>query len=523
VSLLLAREAGVGPERAPRLAHYRPEAVQAYIASLRRGTWAEKRAFLSRAFKLDSNMVEAAFQLYLLGEQVADSAALRYAWEHRDKLTERTRLYLPLLGAELVGPVQTVAARIAGYADLVRRWPEWRNMQGELSTNLTFYGPLTGEPDWEQQARVLLWPLRAGGLVQSFLIQFALMHEDTVDAKGLLERFRRLHRRFASEWPTGLALEAAYDWYLAVLRGDTAAAWSLLDADSMVGGELTSVGLMNGRGLAQIDRVIERHEYPLPMWGWVRGRADFWQAGWGGVARAPSPLARAGTRVYWALLLGTGADSLVVTDLRSLEVMARGRSDVRPSPDEQAVARCWLVLWRLSHRDTTGAAATSRYLEQEVDRPFRFAGWARLIDAMRTELVGGDTRQALIRLDSILRAVPLTRSLTHTVPSLGEHEVTMPFVEVHNLLAARMLAAHGQLERALGAVRRRDQMSLALSLSLPEYLREEGRLAALLGDTAGARRAYGHYLALREDPDPPWRAQWDSVRMELSALVPERS
>jgi hypothetical protein len=55
--------------------------------------------------------------------------------------------------------------------------------------------------------------------------------------------------------------------------------------------------------------------------------------------------------------------------------------------------------------------------------------------------------------------------------------------------------------------------------ALPEYLREEGRLAALVGDTSGALRAYRHYLALRENPDPPWRAPWDSVRVELAALV----
>ncbi len=54
--------------------------------------------------------------------------------------------------------------------------------------------------------------------------------------------------------------------------------------------------------------------------------------------------------------------------------------------------------------------------------------------------------------------------------------------------------------------------------ALPEYLREEGRYGALVGDTAGAIRAYRHYLALREDPDPPWRPARDSVRVELAAL-----
>ncbi len=44
-------------------------------------------------------------------------------------------------------------------------------------------------------------------------------------------------------------------------------------------------------------------------------------------------------------------------------------------------------------------------------------------------------------------------------------------------------------------------------------------LSGQVADTAGAIRAYRHYLALRENPDPPWRAAWDSVRAELAALV----
>jgi hypothetical protein len=50
------------------------------------------------------------------------------------------------------------------------------------------------------------------------------------------------------------------------------------------------------------------------------------------------------------------------------------------------------------------------------------------------------------------------------------------------------------------------------------HLREEGRLAARLGDRAGAIRAYRHYLALRSDPEPRLRAARDSVRAELERL-----
>ena len=36
----------------------------------------------------------------------------------------------------------------------------------------------------------------------------------------------------------------------------------------------------------------------------------------------------------------------------------------------------------------------------------------------------------------------------------------------------------------------------------PAFLREEGRLAALTGDTEGAISAYARFLELRTDPDP---------------------
>ena len=52
-------------------------------------------------------------------------------------------------------------------------------------------------------------------------------------------------------------------------------------------------------------------------------------------------------------------------------------------------------------------------------------------------------------------------------------------------------------------------------------MREEGRLAEATGDTAGAMRAYRHYLALRADPEQALVPQRDSVRAALGALLGE--
>jgi hypothetical protein len=66
----------------------------------------------------------------------------------------------------------------------------------------------------------------------------------------------------------------------------------------------------------------------------------------------------------------------------------------------------------------------------------------------------------------------------------------------------------------LALVRRRSTWNPFLSTQL----REEGRLAALVGDRAGAIEAYRHYLALRGDAEPPLRADIARVRRELAQL-----
>jgi hypothetical protein len=94
------------------------------------------------------------------------------------------------------------------------------------------------------------------------------------------------------------------------------------------------------------------------------------------------------------------------------------------------------------------------------------------------------------------------------------------FHQSWNLVVARLKEARGDLQGALAATRRRIYF-YAEPLFLSTYLREEGRLAALTGDRAGAIRAYQHYLALRSDPDPALKPEVTQVRAELAGLVGE--
>lgn len=91
-----------------------------------------------------------------------------------------------------------------------------------------------------------------------------------------------------------------------------------------------------------------------------------------------------------------------------------------------------------------------------------------------------------------------------------------PSVAETNLFLARLWEAQGDRLRALKALRRRG--FLHPTQFMTTFVREEGRLAALTGDTAGAIRAYRHYLGLRYDPEPHLRPEVERVRRELAIM-----
>ena len=501
IILLLARD-GITSDSVPRLVRYKPEAVQAYLAG-NAAPFAEQGRFYHAALAMDSSLVEAALALYAVGESVRDTAELRYAWEHQDRLTERSRAYIQVLAAGRHGSIRTEAEKIAGYEALAGRWPEWRGPWGEVGDQLTNFGALASVPDWRRRAREAFERMdRRWDWVWWHLTELAFMDGDASRARVAIDSFAT--RAGSSR------LVPAYRWRLAMLRGDTAQAARLLpqlpDTAPML-----QFALTDGRGVAQADQAAARSARLAGIWAWARGREQPWREAWRRSASPAGGISHATVPVFWALLLGPSEDANAVEAVRTLERMANGEVKPPVSQDDQALARCWIALWRLQHGDTTGARATRRWLDGDVDRRHRFAGWARLIDVLVTEAEGGDVRAALLRMDSVVRELPL--------PTGRQQWDPLP-AEVQNLLLARMLRRYGEPERALAASRRRIYRAVAnYPDALPEYLREEGRLATLVGDTAGAIRAYRHYLALREKPDPLWRAPWDSVRAELAALA----
>ena len=87
-----------------------------------------------------------------------------------------------------------------------------------------------------------------------------------------------------------------------------------------------------------------------------------------------------------------------------------------------------------------------------------------------------------------------------------------------NLVLARLWERLGDRPSALRALRRRSGGFLLGPLYISTFLREEGRLLALSGDTTGAICAYRHYLALRPNPEASAQQEVRRVTQELALL-----
>jgi serine/threonine protein kinase len=517
---VLARDQGISAELLPRLARYKPRAIQAYLAALQTGDIIKKSEYYHAAMAADSTWVVAALSAYGWGER--DETAARYAWRHQAELTPAQRAYLLALAGWRFGATRSQAERIAQFRALVQTAPGSGGYWTELGTNLAGGGPLAGVANWRGEARraletaVRLGPKNVYGWL--YLTELAFLDEDT----ALVQQ--RLDSLAASAGPvvghgSGPGLVTLYQWRLAAWRGDSIA------ADRLLRGLADSIGIpywaaASRRGLATADRVAAAlgdrfmtNDFSGSYFRW-RGHFHEWRQAGASGGLADVPIAEAAWSVRDALFLDAPQDSTVAARAGFLERVADGDAAAAASPTERAYARCWSALWRVAHGDTSGAARAVRHLEREVEHPYSHAGCVGLITLYLTRVRGGNVHAALLQLDSVIRDAPLP-----------DHYGVAPFPppgEVENLTVARLLAQYGDTARALAASRRRYYLAWTGAgwEALPDFLREEGRLAAQTGDRDGAIRAYTDYLALRDDPDyVPWQKTRDSVRAELAALT----
>jgi hypothetical protein len=214
--------------------------------------------------------------------------------------------------------------------------------------------------------------------------------------------------------------------------------------------------------------------------------------------------------LYW------GADtSAAIESARQLVRYAAPSSASGEAAQNQLQSVCALATWRLARGDYRYAEAAIRRLRGTVvtGLPPGDSIAVSQYTALCAALLQASRAQAL-HLPSAQTALELADTAARTYDvgaSLGA-----------NLVVARIAEAQGKLPFALRAVRRRaGSYDLLPTWYLSTFLHEEGRLAALTGDTAGAIRAYQHYLALRPDPEPEVKPEVERVREELARLVGE--
>ncbi len=533
VARLLSQEAGESRERLDGLASTSLEALQDYLAArkaYRRGDYLAALDLYGRAFALDSNFAQAAFGMVITNPLVgtvfntSGFRAIPALWRLRDRLSPRDLALLH--GITFVGPnyprpstyaeIMAQAERAAGDApDSPEHW-------FVLGGGLSGYGAVASVPDWAARAADALD--RAIALDSSFTpairerLHLAVFVRDSAATRRMAELFKSRMDPGSGDF-AGL-------WAAALARGDSTEArrWrtqvegtshadfmqklvlipliSAQDALPLADAHWANATLRRDGATDQERNLAWLGEYAIAA---AEGRTiDFGGESLGSLGWAVASVVR---------------QAFVEPAYRSQAVAMSARVDAGGWPP---LRDCFVELLRAGTGDTSGTRAAIRRLRTfaEVDpppvpleqwEPLDFRVCPLLLETM---LEGGRDRSGASRLDaldSLMRGGP--RWLTLGPPAA-------PVVEA-NWTIARLREAQGNIPGALAAIRRRENNWYPAYLwTLPALLRQEGRLAALAGDTAGARRAFDQYLTLRTDPDPVFVPQRDSVVAERAALGP---
>jgi hypothetical protein len=234
-------------------------------------------------------------------------------------------------------------------------------------------------------------------------------------------------------------------------------------------------------------------------------------------------------RITDALFWG-GDTTAALSAARRLASFADGPLVDGYEAKEQYQAICALAHWRQTRGELGNTDIAIRRLRAagvpglSGDDSTSFVQYTELCGALLEAMRSGALRSPDAR-GRLLEADSLARTFTEAV-CCGEPDklVGTSFWAGANLEIARLAETQGDLSLALRAVRRRGgPFNLGPAFYLGSFLREEGRLALLTADTAGAIRAYRHYLALRTRPEPALRPEVERVRTELAELLGEHA
>lgn len=502
-------------------------ALEPYLmgeAAYREGKYDEAALAFSRAVDRDSTFALAALMAARASDKVGpgtiggDFAAR--AWRHRDRLGPRERTYLEVYGGArgFLGP-SSPSHLLESLQRLVVLLPN--------------------DPDaWFMLGQRIPHSMARAGA------------SDSVTLRHTAEAFRKALALDSSYMPglTQLQLAEAF-------LGDTAAAFRLarqylarvpdgLEADKLrcvLAGARGAGALRSGTLASFGPRVLGRCLTDLHGLYWYAHEArDTVAAYLDRRSRSPEVIALAGPMMYttaldrgrpgeakrhadafrqaglgwWSYHVSSAIRDALYSDRDSADAavaaeeiaarLARGDLDL---PEERRIeATCALAQWRMANGRAAAATAYADRLralgrERETGPQVSALHCAALLEAwVAFQETASDLDARIAALDEMLID--------------GARDARL--IRESAFLLARIHDARGQAARALEAIDR-------ARITRPHYyestyLRERGRLAAILGDTVGAITAYQRYLAMRSNPEPTLRAKVERVRSELERL-----
>lgn len=532
---LLVEGAGLNGAQFAALTQVAPPALRAFLAG--RAAFRQGRMEQATQMFLEATVLDSTFAL--AGYQLARAAAAAGRWPdmtrgfaiataNRDRLGAADRAFLD---ADLADR-NRVGDPIARWNSLVSAFPERPEAWYGLGVAHYWWGPLAGEARPLERATEAFrrgWLLDsvaaardpAGAPVaelSSFMVNVAHELGDTTEVLRLASTV------LAHDSSTILARSIM--WHRALVTSDAAreAFWEAnADIPHRAVMWMIVFATWSGLGTEDLPRLTETDQKHLRAFdpGWAVFALTAMALNGGRPSEVPlgDPgqlvAGHAGSRARVRYALWWDADTL-----RAAEAASRMAGQVAlPATDgaaarEQAYDVCTLGEWRASRGDYAAAATVSRRLRSarfgtmpDPAGVMRYANLcATLLDAMHAAGLGQpDAAVRIATADSLAR-------VSYFAICCGEA------VSDANLQLARLWEGQGDLPRALAAVRRRAGANGEAPLYLSTLFREEGRLAALVGDTTAAIRAYRHYLALRYNPEPALQPAVDSVRSALTAL-----
>jgi tetratricopeptide (TPR) repeat protein len=485
-------------------------------------------AHFGAALREDSTFALAALDQIAAAARTNDqdviARASSLAWASRAKLSPKGQALLRAWLGPKYPKRSSLILELAAWQDAVQAAPDVADAWFELGDRQLHNGGLDDLPHPVELAQGNF--RRALELDSSFvmpldhLLLAKLYLEDTTDLKTLVRRW------FAQDTAPG-DRSGYMRWRLAVALGDSAAASRELvrldrwpdDALRWLAGnaQADAVGL---RDVPLALREIERRAVTGPKLRAARMRRHDWLLNTGRPSDALAlidsletgqsypqwaPLLRIDDALFW-----DGDTAAAAADVRVLSEAAGAPRTVDPIAGAvRARTHCRLGLWSLSRGDRAQARAWSSRLRAERVKTFEVFNdddrvmCAGLLDAwLASREDGPEARRLLERADSIYVASDV----------MDDWLVT-------DLVTARLRETVGDLP---GAVRAIGRVDVALPLSptyQSTYLRQQARLWLMAGDTASAVRALHRYVALRTDAEPMLRAERDSARAQLAALV----